>query len=114
MKIRQLIDVVHQRMSGEKVFFIKNEDRRRISVMAQVPADRPMRRKEDIDQVEVMAKRAKSAALNVAQRAGIVESSGVMMGGNGRDPVMATGFAELPYSQEAERRLESFGIHQIR
>ena len=114
MRLKQLITVVQQRMSGENVFWMKNEGKNRISVMAQVPASSPMRRASDLDNVEDMAKRAKSAALNIAQRAGVVESSGVSVGGNGRDPVTATGFAELNYSPEVERRLSSFGIRQLR
>jgi len=114
MSLRQMMSFFIPQGSGEKVCWMKNEKKNCVSVMAVVPGVVPMRRDVDASKVEVLATRAKASALSMALQAGRVQSSGVVMGGNGNGPITATGYAEVPWSPEVERRLESCGIHRVR
>jgi hypothetical protein len=112
MSIGQIVSKFSNAVCGTKVFWMRDVDGRKVSVLAIIPescrqASAGLRSKE-------MAERAERVASQEAGRMGPITSKGVFMGGNGNGSVVATGIAEMLWSPEIERRLYRSGIPQLR
>jgi hypothetical protein len=98
-------------ISKPKVYWMKDTESGRVSVLVYIQEHR--QNKCDPDHSKILAARAEDLATKQARQIGLVLSAGVLVGGNGKGVMTATGIADLPWSVEIEKKLSTSGIPQL-
>jgi hypothetical protein len=111
MRIRNMLSVLADSVSGSKVYWMKGRDGH-LSVCASVSGKTEQAEGEGSKHLAARAERLVVSGARKARLASI--ETGVLMGGDGNGRIVATAIADIPPMPGIESRLVGAGIAQLR